>query len=270
MARLHALWMSAALVALATTGCGVKKETHQKCLDELTTTQSRLSDTEQDRDAKANEVARLESQINELKAERDAISAAEREQQQRIAEMQTDMNATRQELTDLRTQRDKAEQRLKAFRELYDRFQSLVDTGKMQVEFRNGQMVLKLPSEVLFASGRAKLSKPGEAALTEVFDILVDFRDRRFLVAGHTDDVKIRSRRFRNNWYLSTARAVSVVEFMVEAGFSAHNLGAAGYGEFDPVAPNDTPENRQRNRRIEIIIVPDLSELPNLRVQPTS
>jgi chemotaxis protein MotB len=57
---------------------------------------------------------------------------------------------------------------------------------------------------------------------------------------------------------------MSVVTFMIEAGFDPKNLAAAGYGEFDPVAPNDTPENKQLNRRIEIILVPDLSELPNL------
>src|SRR5690606_10778419 len=130
------------------------------------------------------------------------------------------------------------------------RFRALVDTGKLTVAFRNGQMVLELPSEVLFASGEAKLRSAGETALAEVLDVLGPFKDRRFLIAGHTDNVRIRSRVFKNNWYLSTARAVSVVEFMIEAGFEAKNLAAAGHGEFDPVAPNDTAENRQRNRRI--------------------
>ncbi|MEO1175125.1 MAG: OmpA family protein, partial [Myxococcota bacterium] len=89
-------------------------------------------------------------------------------------------------------------------------------------------------------------------------------RDRRFLIAGHTDDQRIRTKRFPNNWHLSTARAVSVLEFFVDQGFTPNNLAAAGYGEFSPVAPNDSKENRALNRRIEIILVPDLSELPNL------
>lgn len=252
----------AGLAAVLVAGCGVKKEVHQKALDELAATQDKLGETERDRDEKARQLAKLEKELTELQAQRDNLSEAERAAQQR-------MKATEQELTELRKQRDAAEERLTAFRKLYDRFRALVDTGKLQVDFRNGQMVLKLPSEVLFPSGKADLSKKGEEALTEVLNILVEFKDRRFLVAGHTDNQPLRGGRFDNNWELSTARALSVLEYMVKAGFDSKNLGAAGYGEWDPVVPNDTPENRQLNRRIEIILVPDLSELPNLTVSPT-
>ena len=116
----------------------------------------------------------------------------------------------------------------------------------------------------------AYLSKAGQSALSEVLDVLIAFKDRRFVIAGHTDDRKIRTRKFKNNWDLSTARAVSVVQFMIKAGYAAGNLAAAGYGEFDPVSPNDTSEGRQLNRRIEIILVPDLSELPTLTADPES
>lgn len=267
MIRLIHTLALAGLVAMLATACGVKKEVHQKALNDLAATQNQLAQAESERDAKAAEIARLESELSDLQAQREQMSEADRDNQRRIAELMNNMQATEQELLELRNQRDKAEERLNAFRQLYQRFQSLVDTGKLQVDFRNGQMVLKLPSEVLFPSGRAKLSRPGQAALTEVLDILKEFRDRRFLVAGHTDNLKIRSRRFRDNWELSTARAVSVVDYMIEAGFDPKNLGAAGYGEFDPVAPNDTAENRALNRRIEIILVPDLSELPNLTIE---
>ena len=84
------------------------------------------------------------------------------------------------------------------------------------------------------------------------------------MVAGHTDNQPIRTAEFKNNWFLSTARANSVVQFMIKQGFPAKNLAAAGYGEFDPVAKNDTDDNRELNRRIEIILVPNLEELPSL------
>jgi chemotaxis protein MotB len=129
--------------------------------------------------------------------------------------------------------------------------------------------VIKMPSGVLFASAAAELSEGGKTALTEVLDILLQFKDRRFQVAGHTDNLPIRSRKFKNNWYLSTARALSVVEFMIEAGFDPRNLAATGYGAFDPIGDNATEEGRALNRRIEIILVPDLSELPNLTADPT-
>lgn len=258
---IHVLALAGLAVALAA-GCGVKKEVHQKALNDLAATQDRLSESERRRAERDAQIAKLEKELADLQAQRDNLTEAERAATER-------MQATEQELTELRKQRDAAEERLKAFRQLYDRFRALVDTGKLQVDFRNGQMILKLPSEVLFSSGKAKLSDNGEKALSEVLNILVEFKDRRFLIAGHTDNQKIRGGRFDTNWELSTARALSVLEYMSKAGFDSKNLGAAGYGEWDPVAPNDTPENRQLNRRIEIILVPDLSELPNLTVNPS-
>lgn len=267
MVRLTAVLVFAAFVM--TLGCGIKKEVHQKALDDLAATRDKLSDTESDRDAKKKRVKELEGELTTASASLSELSAAEREKRERIQKLMKDMEATESELLALRKQQEQTKKRLDAFSKLNNRFRALVDTGKLQVDFRNGQMVLKLPSGVLFASGKAKLSSAGETALAEVLEILKEFQGRRFLIAGHTDNLKVRSRRFKSNWHLSTARAVSILEFMIEAGFAPKSLGAAGYGEFDPVAPNDSAENRQLNRRIEIILVPDLSELPNLTADPS-
>lgn len=265
MAKLIAIAVIA--IWISTSGCGVKKEVHQKALDDLAATQSKLNDTEK----KLSEAQkRLRSLERDLESTQASTSALEKEKEARIAKLLTDIDTTKAELLELRKRQEKAEERLNAFRELNSRFRALVDTGKLKVDFRNGQMVLKLPSEVLFDSGQGELSTTGKTALAEVLEILKEFKDRRFLIGGHTDNVAIRSRKYKNNWYLSTARAVSVVEFMIEAGFSPNNLAAAGYGEFDPVVANDTDENRRLNRRIEIVLIPDLSELPNLVVEPSS
>jgi chemotaxis protein MotB len=246
--------------ALLLSGCGIKKEVHQKVLDELTATQAELDKTREERD-------RLRGDKKELSEDLSAKSKAEQEASERAARLAADMQATEAELLELRKQREAAEKRLAAFRDLTAKFKSLVDTGKLKVSFRQGQMVLELPSGVLFASGKAKLSTGGEVALQEILNVLNEFKDRRFMVAGHTDNVPIKSRKFKSNWQLSTARAVSVVSYMTEkAGFDAKNLAAAGYGEFAPVASNDTDEGKQQNRRIEIILVPDLSELPSLQM----
>lgn len=255
--RKHVVLGSILALATALPGCGVKKETHQRVLDELTATQAELDETRRQRDQYKQENAELSQRLGITQDEKGEAAA-------RAAKLAAEMEATEAELLELRKQREAAEKRLQAFRDLKQRFAKLVDTGKLEVVFRNGQMVLKLPSGILFASGQAELSKEGQAALKEVNDILLDFKDRRFMIAGHTDSIPIRSRKYKNNWQLSNARALSVVQFMIEAGFPPTNVAAAGYGEFDPVAPNDTEENRQLNRRIEIILVPDLSELPNL------
>jgi chemotaxis protein MotB len=88
--------------------------------------------------------------------------------------------------------------------------------------------------------------------------------DRHFLVAGHTDNIPIKSKKFASNWELSTARAVEVVKLLVDSGMKPSQIGAAGYAEFDPAAPNATPDGQKQNRRIEIVVEPNLSELPSL------
>lgn len=249
--------LTVALALAAGLGCGVKKETHQRVLDTLTARKAELEETREERDRLAAEVERLEEEVERLQAEEEKAKA-------RLRDALGSKENVEKKLASLREQREAAERRLAAFRKLREKLRKLVDTGKLEVAFRNGQMVLKMPSEILFPSGRARLSKDGKAALKEVVDILLEFKERRFMVAGHTDNVPIRTRRFRNNWDLSTTRAVQVLEFMIESGFPANKLAAAGYGEHAPVASNETEEGKKKNRRIEIILVPDLSELPNL------
>lgn len=258
--RMAYSYLCVGIAASLLAGCGIKKETHQKVLDELTATQAELDQTRKQRDKLVADKKDLSTDLSEK-------SKAEQEASERAARLAADMQATEAELLELRKQREAAEKRLAAFKELTEKFQKLVDTGKLKVTFRRGQMVLELPSGVLFASGRARLSKGGKVALQEILDVLAGFKDRRFMVAGHTDNIPIKSRKFKSNWQLSTARAVSVVSYMTEkASFNPENLAAAGYGEFSPVASNESEEGRQQNRRIEIILVPDLSELPNLQM----
>jgi chemotaxis protein MotB len=250
----HALPLA---LLLLTAACGVKKETHQKALDELTAAQAELSETRSQRDRLSQENDELAKRLGITRTEKGASD-------ERAEKLAKDMQATEAELLELRKQREAAEKRLAAFRELKQRFAKLVDTGKLKVAFRKGQMVLELPSGILFASGSADLSAAGKTSLSEVLNILLEFKDRRFMIAGHTDTDPIKSRKFKSNWDLSNARALSVVQFMIGAGFPPTSVAAAGYGEFDPVAPNDKEENKQLNRRIEIILVPDLSELPSM------
>jgi len=97
-----------------------------------------------------------------------------------------------------------------------------------------------------------------------VASILTTFPDRIFQVAGHTDNVPIDNARFASNWELSAARAVTIVEFLIDKGMAAENLSAAGYADTQPVAGNLTEEGRAQNRRIEIVLQPNLDELPDL------
>ena len=172
--------------------------------------------------------------------------------------------ASNSQLDELNKQKAAAEARAATYKQLTDKLRSMIDSGKLSVKIRNGRMLISLPNDVLFESGSASLKKAGQDAIGSVAEALKSFSDRQFLVAGHTDDQRIHTARFPSNWELSTARAVEVTKFLVDKGMKPEQLGAVGYGEFDPVAPNDSPANRSLNRRIEIQLQPNLADLPSL------
>jgi chemotaxis protein MotB len=147
------------------------------------------------------------------------------------------------------------------YRQFVERFREMIDAGQLTVRIERGRIVIDMPQDILFDSGSADLGDVGSVALRQVAAVLSDFDDRQFQVEGHTDNVPIRTSRFPSNWELSTARALSVVHLLVGAGLSPTNLSAAGFGEFRPRAGNETDAGRALNRRIEIVLVPDLGEL---------
>jgi len=167
----------------------------------------------------------------------------------------------RSRLEELRRAQAAAEARAALFRDLVFRFKKMVDSGELAVKLREGRMVLVLPNDVLFDSGKTQLKPAGKAALANVAQVLTTIQQRRFQVAGHTDDQPIQVSPFGSNWELSSARAVVVVNFLIQQGVGPSALSAAGYGEFDPVIPNDSSEGRARNRRIELVLQPNIDEL---------
>lgn len=183
------------------------------------------------------------------------------------------LTATQEELTQLRAQKAEADKRMAAVEDIRKQFAKMIDTGQLSVTARRGQLVLSLPSEVLFTTGSADLSKQGEYAVVEVAAVLKKLPDRRFLVIGHTDNqdfVKPKDAPAgaacapQDNWQLSTARALTVTRVLVTAGMKAENLVPSGVGANDPVADNGKEAGRAKNRRIEIALLPALEELPPL------
>ena len=124
---------------------------------------------------------------------------------------------------------------------------------------------LTLPMDILFPSGSAKLGKEGRDALLAVGRGLATIPGRSFQVEGHTDDVPIHTAAYASNWELAAARALGVVRALLEAGVTPQRVSAASFSEYHPTAANDGDANRARNRRIEIVVVPDLSGLPGFR-----
>jgi len=164
-------------------------------------------------------------------------------------------------LEELRKAQAAADARATLFKQLALKFQKMIDAGELKVALRNGRMVLELPNDVLFDSGQTLIKPAGKQALGKVATVLRTITGRHFQVAGDTDNVPIDTPQFPSNWELSTKRAVEVVHFLLSQGMHPELISAAGYGEFDPVAGNDSADGRARNRRIEISLQPNIDEL---------
>lgn len=249
---------------IASVGCGPSEKDLETERARVRQLQAQLEEAEQQRQE-------LDDRLQQLRAQNDELTNRLRALGQSLEEVEGDrktlretLEETKRALEELRERERQAQARAETFRGLIDKFRSMIEGGQLRVRVVRNRMVVELPEGVLFDSARAKLKSQGEAALSQVAPILRDIEERHFQIAGHTDNVPIRTVRFPSNWELSTARAVAVTRFLIEQGMPAERLSAAGYADTQPVADNDTREGRAKNRRIEIVLVPALDELPDL------
>ncbi len=208
--------------------------------------------------------ATLSKQTADMKSTLDTTTQSAKTLEQQNQQLASNLNATKDELTQLRSLRAEQEKRIAAIEDIQKQFAKMIDTGAMKVTARRGSLVLTLPTEVLFPSGVAELSKDGEIKVLEVGLTLKRFPDRRFLVVGHSDNQPLKNSTFKDNWELSTARALTVTRFLVQAGMKPTNILPAGAGEHDPLVPGASGKELARNRRIEILLLPAINELPPL------
>lgn len=133
----------------------------------------------------------------------------------------------------------------------------------ISVTVKNGKVYVSLAEQLLFGSGSVQVDQKGVSALQQLARAIKDQKDINILVEGHTDNVPIsrKSTYMNDNWDLSVMRATSITRILTKAGVSPEQITASGRGEYLPLAQNDSPENKQKNRRTEIIITPDLDEL---------
>ncbi len=127
------------------------------------------------------------------------------------------------------------------------------EEGLVQVLQRRNELVLRLSDGFLFESGNDSLEERARKIISKLASELRE-RPLYIRVEGHTDNRPIRNARYRSNWDLSTARATAVVARLASEGIAPERLSAAGYGEFHPVASNDTDEGRKQNRRVDLIV----------------
>jgi chemotaxis protein MotB len=136
----------------------------------------------------------------------------------------------------------------------------------LTVEQRDGKVYVSMENKLLFSSGSWAVGTEGKRAVQQLGSVLGKNPDIAVLIEGHTDNVPYQGNaQLSGNWDLSTKRATAIVNILREnAAINPENLTAAGRGEFAPVATNDTPEGKAKNRRIEVILTPKLDELSKL------
>lgn len=224
------------------------------------------------------EKSRLDETVARLGAERQELvqdlKSSQSESLQRISELRQkiadleshnerlrlEVNGLKQEIA--RIQKVKEEAVLttsKTYEQLLEKMKNEISQGQVTISELKGKLTVNLVDAILFDSGKAEVKANGMAVLQKVVEILNTVQDKAIRIEGHTDNVPIHGQltaRYPTNWELSAARAINVTRYLQEQGVDPLVLAAVAYGEYRPVAANDSEEGKARNRRIEIILVP--------------
>ena len=271
--------LAALVAAPLLTGCLVAQSTYDAKQAELDAAKQEESQHDQSNAAKIKD---LEAQIDKLQkdlASSQLLNGDMSDQLKKLGQnvkslaaekgnLSESLAAAQKQMEALQKQEEQERARAALYHSLVQKLKSMIDSGKLAVQVRNGKMLVKLQNDILFAAGSSAVKPEGKDVLGQLAQVLASVPDRNFQVTGHTDDVPIHTAQFPSNWELSTARAINVVNILTGAGLDPKHVSAAGYADNDPVAPNDSPDNKQKNRRIEIVVQPNIDELPRFDDSP--
>src|SRR5512138_2814674 len=200
--------------------------------------------------------------------------AAVQERDKELAERVQKMESEKAELVSLRNElslqvqaKDEEIQKLQGtYDELQAKMKEEIAKGDVFLSQSGGRIKVDLVDKILFGEGDASISPKGENVLLRVGGVLASVADKKIQVSGHTDDLNISERlvgKYPTNWELAAARATNVVRFLEEkANVPGRRLVAAAYGPWEPISANRTATGRARNRRIEIVLTPQLAPAP--------
>jgi chemotaxis protein MotB len=267
--------LSTSLLAFA--GCGHSEEEWQAKLKENQDLQTQLNGEKAAHEKAEADLTSSSALVTQLK-----------EQLKKTGVDVSNLNASLADqaaaLDKLKKDKEQLEQIRKRFELLKQKLDTLTKLG-LSVVVRKNRMTIQLPGDVLFDSGRVDLKKDGKDILLKVAEVIrndKDLNSRSFQVAGHTDNKPLAGGPFKDNWGLSVMRSREVLSFLIApsaeppaapgakvtpggGGLPRDHWSAAGYGDTDPVAANDTPENTQKNRRVELVVLPNVEEMLDLK-----
>ena len=180
-----------------------------------------------------------------------------------LAEKEKLLNSQSEKLAELQSILDKKDQQLNSLRDAVGKaLLGFRDKG-LSIQMKNGKVYVSMDEKLLFASGSWTVNPQGREAIYELGNVMAQNPDIHILVEGHTDNVPLRGKGdIKDNWDLSAKRATSIVRLLLEnKNIEPSRVSACGRSEYAPLVDNETPENRAKNRRTEIILTPDLDEL---------
>ncbi len=179
----------------------------------------------------------------------DSLGTSLAERERKVKELETILSNKDKAVVDLK---NKISNALLGFKE-----------NDLTVNEKNGKVYVSLAEQLLFGSGSSDVDAKGLSALQQLGKAIKDQKDLHIMVEGHTDNVPIgkKSQYMQDNWDLSVMRATSITRILTKSGVSASQITASGKGEYLPLMANTSDQNKQKNRRTEIIITPDLNEL---------
>ncbi len=239
-----------------------ERKAHAATSDKLSESEKRVQELLAELKKMGVDVEQLESKLQEEGTEKERLAA--------------DLDQMQRALEEYKRRAAQLERIKKRFELLRDKLQKLTNLG-LKVQIRHNRMVISLPGDVLFASGKDELREEGISVLNAVAEVIrtdKQLNARYFQVAGHTDNKPLRYNvKFVDNWGLSAMRARQVLVYLVSpvdakeggGGLNPKRLHAAGYGDTDPVADNGSDAGRQANRRVELVLMPDVEEMLDLK-----
>lgn len=212
----------------------------------------------------------LKDKMNELQAVKEKclkdIGELKNEYSVKIARLEGIIRNLNNELSTLKKltkkQKDELDRMANQEKELEKQLQSEIKKGEIRLKKFHNKLIINIDNRISFDSGSAKLKKDVFPALRKIGVILNNYPENRIVIEGHTDTDKVlRGGRFRDNWQLSTERALSVLRYILKnKDLDKSRFSAAGFGEYNPIVPNNTSINKALNRRVDIVVIPRITK----------
>ncbi len=258
-------------------GCGYSEEEWQKQLDmynrlvaQNQETEGKLAGVNKQLEEARNRVGKLEGELEALGVDLSTLNKDLASRSTELSKMNSTLEEQRRALAEYKRRAAALERIKQRFERLRQKLHQLTSLG-LEVKIRNNRMIISLPGDVLFKSGKDSLKGEGKDVLKKVAGIIngdASLRNRYYQVAGHTDDVELKGGLFMDNWGLSLMRARQVLIYLINpkhGSLPPTRWSAAGFADTDPIASNKTEDGKQKNRRCEIIVVPSAEEMLDLK-----